>query len=119
MQASSLQKRRVTGAHAFFLGAFLALLALTPAILPYGGRFVTRGDFIEQQLPFILETRRILRSGLNSYQLQHLPRRARRRQLRVLYAGERVCLAAGASAQGAHSIWHQRDGSAQTCGLRS
>lgn len=67
MQASSLQKRRVTGAHAFFLGAFLALLALTPAILPYGGRFVTRGDFIEQQLPFILETRRILRSGLNSY----------------------------------------------------
>ena len=58
MQASSLQKRRVTGAHAFFLGAFLALLALTPAILPYGGRFVTRGDFIEQQLPFILETRR-------------------------------------------------------------
>ena len=34
MQASSLQKRRVTGAHAFFLGAFLALLALTPAILP-------------------------------------------------------------------------------------
>lgn len=55
------------GAHAFFLGAFLALLALTPAILPYGGRFVTRGDFIEQQLPFILETRRILRSGLNSY----------------------------------------------------
>ena len=65
MQASSLQKRRVTGAHAFFLGAFLALLALTPAILPYGGRFVTRGDFIEQQLPFILETRRILRSGLN------------------------------------------------------
>ena len=67
MQASSLQKRRVTGAHAFFLGAFLALLALAPAILPYGGRFVTRGDFIEQQLPFILETRRILRSGLNSY----------------------------------------------------
>ena len=41
--------------------------ALAPAILPYGGRFVTRGDFIEQQLPFILETRRILRGGLNSY----------------------------------------------------
>ena len=67
MQASSLQKRRVTGAHAFFLGALLALFALAPAILPYGGRFVTRGDFIEQQLPFILETRRILRGGLNSY----------------------------------------------------
>ena len=29
MQASSLQKRCVTGAHAFFLGAFLALLALS------------------------------------------------------------------------------------------
>ena len=67
MQASSLQRRRITGAHAFFLGALLALFALAPAILPYGGRFVTRGDFIEQQLPFILETRRILRGGLNSY----------------------------------------------------
>ena len=67
MTPSTLQKRRITGAHAFWLGAFLALLALAPAILPYGGRFVTRGDFIEQQLPFILETRRILRGGLNSY----------------------------------------------------
>ena len=67
MQTSSLQRRRITGAHAFFLGALLALFALAPAILPYGGRFVTRGDFIEQQLPFILETRRILRGGLNSY----------------------------------------------------
>ena len=56
MQASSLRRRRITGAHAFFLGALLALFALAPAILPYGGRFVTRGDFIEQQLPFILET---------------------------------------------------------------
>lgn len=45
----------------------MALLALAPAILPYGGRFVTRGDYIEQQLPFILETRRLLRGGLNSY----------------------------------------------------
>ena len=63
MQTSSLQRRRITGAHAFFLGALLALFALAPAILPYGGRFVTRGDFIEQQLPFILETRRILRGG--------------------------------------------------------
>ncbi len=60
-------KKRITAAHAFLLGAFLAFLALCPAILPYGGRFVTRGDFIEQQLPFILETRRILRAGLDSY----------------------------------------------------
>ena len=59
--------RRVTAAHAFFLGALLALLALLPAIVPYGGRFVTRGDYIEQQLPFILEARRILRGGLDSY----------------------------------------------------
>ena len=59
--------RRVTAAHAFFLGALLALCALAPAIVPYGGQYVTRGDFIEQQLPFILETRRILRGGLNSY----------------------------------------------------
>ena len=67
MNRSALSKRRITAAHAFFLGAVLALFALAPAILPYGGRFVTRGDFIEQQLPFILETRRILRGGLNSY----------------------------------------------------
>ena len=67
MNTSALSKRRITAAHAFFLGAMLALFALAPAILPYGGRFVTRGDFIEQQLPFILETRRILRGGLNSY----------------------------------------------------
>ena len=58
---SSPRDRRVTAAHAFFLGALLALFSLAPAILPYGGRFVTRGDFIEQQLPFLLETRRILR----------------------------------------------------------
>lgn len=67
MNTSALSKQRITAAHAFFLGAMLALFALAPAILPYGGRFVTRGDFIEQQLPFILETRRILRGGLNSY----------------------------------------------------
>ena len=67
MNRSALSNRRITAAHAFFLGAILALFALAPAILPYGGRFVTRGDFIEQQLPFILETRRILRGGLNSY----------------------------------------------------
>lgn len=58
---------RITGAHAFLLGALLAMIALAPAILPYGGRFVTRGDYIEQQLPFILETRRILRAGISGY----------------------------------------------------
>lgn len=67
MQSSTLRPRRVAPLHAFALGALLALIALAPAILPYGGRFVTRGDFIEQQLPFILETRRILRGGLDSY----------------------------------------------------
>ncbi|MFR3407533.1 MAG: hypothetical protein ACLTV6_13940 [Christensenellales bacterium] len=91
MQASSLQKRRVTGAHAFFLGAFLALLALTPAILPYGGRFVTRGDFIEQQLPFILETRRILRSGLNSYSFNTTSGAPAVGSYAFYTAGERVC----------------------------
>ena len=67
MHTQTLGKRRIPAAHAFCLSALLALIALAPAILPYGGRFVTRGDFIEQQLPFILETRRILRGGLNSY----------------------------------------------------
>lgn len=67
MHTHSLCARRISWAHAFALSALLALIALAPAILPYGGRFVTRGDFIEQQLPFILETRRILRGGLNSY----------------------------------------------------
>ena len=56
MQPNDLRPRRVTAANAFFLGAVLALIALAPAIVPYGGRFVTRGDYIEQQLPFILET---------------------------------------------------------------
>ena len=68
----SPQRRRITPAHAFWLGALVALCALAPAILPYGGRYVTRGDFIEQQLPFILETRRILRGGLNSYSFNTL-----------------------------------------------
>ncbi|MBP3524763.1 MAG: YfhO family protein, partial [Clostridia bacterium] len=67
MKQPSSARLRVTGAHAFCLGALLALVALAPAILPYGGRYVTRGDYIEQQLPFILETRRILRGGLNAY----------------------------------------------------
>lgn len=67
MKQPSSARSRVTGAHAFCLGALLALVALAPAILPYGGRYVTRGDYIEQQLPFILETRRILRGGLNSF----------------------------------------------------
>lgn len=67
MQEKRSAKRRITPAHAFMLGALMALIALAPAIFPYGGQFVTRGDFIEQQLPFILETRRILRSGLNSF----------------------------------------------------
>ena len=67
MHTNALRTRRISWAHAFALSALLALIALSPAILPYGGRFVTRGDYIEQQLPFILETRRILRGGLNSY----------------------------------------------------
>lgn len=67
MNTHSLRCRRITAAHAFSLGALLALVALLPAIIPYGGRFVTRGDYIEQQLPFILESRRILRGGLSSY----------------------------------------------------
>lgn len=72
MNESSLAPRRYGARHAFFLGALMALLALAPAILPYGGRFVTRGDYIEQQLPFILETRRLLRGGLNSYSFSTL-----------------------------------------------
>ena len=64
---NSKHSLRIRGAHVFWLSALLALAALAPAILPYGGRFVTRGDYIEQQLPFILETRRILRAGLSGY----------------------------------------------------
>lgn len=67
MNQHSFARPRITCAHAFGLGALLAFLALAPAILPYGGRYVTRGDYIEQQLPFILETRRILRGGLNTF----------------------------------------------------
>ena len=46
---SAPSRRRVRAYHAFLLGALMALVALSPAILPYGGRFVTRGDLIEQQ----------------------------------------------------------------------
>ncbi len=53
--------------HALALGALLALCALAPAILPYGGRYVTRGDLIEQQLPFLAETRRLLRGNPFGY----------------------------------------------------
>lgn len=67
MNTKPSSRPRITAAHAFFLGALLALCALLPAIVPYGGRFVTRGDYIEQQLPFILESRRVLLGGLNSY----------------------------------------------------
>lgn len=67
MKLRSSTQRTVRARDAFFLGALLALFALAPAILPYGGRYVTRGDYIEQQLPMILETRRILRAGLNAY----------------------------------------------------
>lgn len=67
MYTKSSSRPRITCTHAFLLGALLALISLAPAILPYGGRFVTRGDYIEQQLPFILETRRMLRAGLSGY----------------------------------------------------
>ena len=58
---------RIPWLHVFLLGLAAGFLSLAPAILPWGGRFVTRGDFIEQQLPFLLEARRILRGGLNAY----------------------------------------------------
>ena len=48
---------------AFGCGAVVALLALLPAILPYGGRFITRGDYLEQQIAFILESRNVILSG--------------------------------------------------------
>ena len=56
----------------FLIGFLLALLALLPACLPYGGAYVTRGDYIEQQLPFLVETQRILRSGLDTYSFNTL-----------------------------------------------
>ena len=40
----------------FVISAVVALLALLPAVLPYGGRFITRGDYLEQQIAFILES---------------------------------------------------------------
>ena len=66
-KASVSRSVSITGPRVFLLGLLLGFLALSPAILPYGGRFVTRGDFIEQQLPFLAEARRILRAGPNAY----------------------------------------------------
>ncbi len=48
----------------FFVAIGLAILALAPAIFRFGGRMVTRGDFMEQQIPFIIETKRMLASGV-------------------------------------------------------
>lgn len=50
-------------ARALTVGAITALFALLPAILPYGGRFITRGDYLEQQIAFLLESRNVLLSG--------------------------------------------------------
>ena len=58
---------RIPLSRVFLLGLAAGFLSLAPAILPWGGRFVTRGDFIEQQLPFLLEAQRILHGGLNAY----------------------------------------------------
>ncbi len=62
-----MSKQTLRPLQVFLLGLIIAFAALSPAILPYGFRYVTRGDFIEQQLPFLLEARRILRSGLDTY----------------------------------------------------
>ena len=40
--------------HVFIVGVVVGFLALSNIILPNRGIFVTRGDFIEQQLPFIV-----------------------------------------------------------------
>lgn len=50
-----------------FWAIVTSVLALMPAILPYGGRFITRGDYLEQQIAFLLETRRVLRSLTPGY----------------------------------------------------
>ena len=56
---------------AFIVGAVVGFLALSSIFTSHRGVFVTRGDFIEQQLPFIVETRRILR-GLWGYSFSTL-----------------------------------------------
>ena len=53
--------RRMEGVCA--VGVCRPVVAAAPRSCPYGGRFVTRGDYLEQQIPFILETRRVLLSG--------------------------------------------------------
>ncbi|MBQ8095014.1 MAG: YfhO family protein [Clostridia bacterium] len=58
---------RLTPLRVFIYGLIIAFLALSPAILPYGGAYITRGDYIEQQLPFLTETQRILRNGFDAY----------------------------------------------------
>lgn len=59
--------KRMTPLSVFLLGAIIAFLALLPALFRYDGAYVTRGDYIEQQLPFLAETQRILRNGLDTY----------------------------------------------------
>ena len=60
-------QQRITPIRVFLLGLVLSFLALCPAILPWHGQYVTRGDYIEQQLPFLVEAGRIIRNGLDTY----------------------------------------------------
>ncbi len=63
LRTSSISTRKACW-QVFFVAMGLAILALAPAIFRFGGRMVTRGDFMEQQIPFILETKRMLGSGM-------------------------------------------------------
>lgn len=45
------------------LCALLGLLCLLPCIVPYQGQLVYYGDYLRQYVPFLLETKRMLRSG--------------------------------------------------------
>lgn len=45
------------------LCALLGLLSLLPCIIPYQGQLVYYGDYLRQYVPFLLETKRMLRSG--------------------------------------------------------
>lgn len=56
-------QKKAQGRQVFFIGLVTAFFALLPAILPYGGRFITRGDYLEQQIAFLLETRQVFLSG--------------------------------------------------------
>lgn len=46
------------------LSLITAFVGMLPSIIQHGGYFVSKADYITQQIPFILETKRMFSTGM-------------------------------------------------------